>query len=391
MNGHQGNDYTTQASAAAVTDNGLPRRRIIVSGGGGSNTSAEVKQIQHSNDKKLHNTTLQQRRHVKYKSRWTLLLISTTTILLLLILIQFKHTLIDEDHLSTASFLRCSSFFFLRRSSSKSLQQSPTKQTRIILTASHIRHGSDGQLRLRIIEHNLRQLISSSSTTNNDKQQPTIIINKSILIFSLDEQYKVEIQTMVTQWKSQLHSTIIPQSILYVVNNAILVDASKWMYALTTTNLLSDIQSSTTNKKEDVRIMLLNDSFILTRPPTELWNVNCGEVCGLAWTAPLPSSPSTSSSNSRHIQSYIRTLTPCSIERYMNFYYETQNKVNNVHELIVLFEINLDWAKRRGRRGIGSSKEGRERDVSAIYDYVGSHPDEDDAQKVTSLFVSSLY
>ena len=166
-------------------------------------------------------------------------------------------------------------------------------------------------------------------------------------------------------------------------HNAILVDASKWMYALTTTNLLSDIQTTTTNNNEDVKVMLLNDSFILTRSPNELWNVNCGEVCGLAWS-------STSDDPSRHIQSYIRTLTPCAIERYMNFYYETQNKVNNVHELIVLFEINLDWAKRRGR-GIGSSKEGREGDVSAIYDYVGSHPDEDDAQKVTSLFVSSLY
>ena len=377
MNGHQSNDYTTQASAAAVTDNGLPRRRFIVSGGGGSNTSAEVKQV-HSNDKKLHSSTSlqQQRRRInQYKSRWTLLFVS---ILLLLILIQFKHTLIDEDHLSTKSFLRCSSFF-LRRSS-KSLQiQTPTKQTRIILTASHIRHGSDGELRLRIIEHNLRQLISSN--TNND--QPTIIINKSILIFSLDEQYKSEIQTMVTQWKSQLHSTIIPQSILYVVNDAILVDASKWMYALTTLpNLLSDIQSTSNNKNEDVKVMLLNDSFILTRSPTELWNINCGQVCGLAWS-------STSSDPSNHIQSYIRTLTPCAIERYMNFYYTTQDKVRNVHELIVLFEINLDWAKRRGRRGSSSGKEeeGRERDISAIYDYVGSHPDEDDAQKVTDLYV----
>ena len=382
-------DYT-QASAAAVLDNGLPRRRIVVSATSISG-SDEAKQIQHSNDnKKLHSSTtntLQQRRRInQYKSRWTLLFVS---ILLLLILIHFKHTLIDEDHLSTASFLRCSSFF-LRRSSSKVLQQQPTKQTRIILTASHIRYGSDGELRLRIIEHNLRQLISSSSstTTANNDNQPTIIINKSILIFSLDEQYKSEIQTMVTQWKAQLHSTIIPQSILYVRNDAILVDASKWMYALTSpsTNLLSDIQSSTNNKNEDVKVMLLNDSFILTRSPTELWNINCGQVCGLAWS-------STSSDPSNHIQSYIRTLTPCAIERYMNFYYETQDKVHNVHELIVLFEINLDWAKRRGRRGSssGSKEEERERDVSAIYDYVGSHPDEDDAQKVTSLFVSSLY
>jgi len=265
------------------------------------------------------------------------------------------------------------------------LQLQPTKQTRIILTASHIRHGSDGELRLRIIEHNLSQLISSSTTNNELDKQPTIIINKSILIFSLDESYKSEIQTMVTQWKSKLHSTIIPTSILYVRNDAILVDASKWMYALTTLpNLLSDIQSSTNNSDNDVRIMLLNDSFILTRPPTELCNINCGQVCGLAWSS-TPNDPS------RHIQSYIRTLTPCAIERYMNFYYETQDKVHNVHELIVLFEINLDWAKRRGRRGIGSSgEEGRERDVSAIYDYVGSHPDEDDAQKVRMWFSSRL-
>jgi len=275
MNGHQSSDYTAKASASAAKDNGLPRRRIIVSaatnnsGGGG-----EVKQIQHSNDKVHPSTSLQQRRRIQYKSRWTLLLISI--LLLLILLTYFKHTLIDDDHLSTTSFLRCSSFFLRRLSS---LQLQPTKQTRIILTASHIRHGSDGQLRLRIIEHNLRQLISSSKTTNNElDKQPTIIINKSILIFSLDEQYKSEIQTMVTQWKAQLHPSIIPRSILYVKNDAVLVDASKWMYALTTLpNLLSDIQ--TNNSDNDVRIMLLNDSFILTRPPTELWNVNCGHVC----------------------------------------------------------------------------------------------------------------
>lgn len=61
-----------------------------------------------------------------------------------------------------------------------------------------------------------------------------------------------------------------------------------------------------------------------------------------------------------------------------------KDKVHNVNELIVLFEINLDWAKSGGR---GRSGE----DVSAMFEYAGAHPDEDDAQKVRGVFWYTSY
>ena len=76
----------------------------------------------------------------------------------------------------------------------------------------------------------------------------------------------------------------------------------------------------------------------------------------------------------------------------MNFYYKVRDGVHNVNELIVLFEINLDWARTRRKSSSSSSSKGLRGDVneeeedddsvSAMYEYVGAHPDEDYAQKV---------
>jgi hypothetical protein len=296
------------------------------------------------------------------------------------------------------SFLRCSSIL---RSSLSSYESKAAAQSNIILVASHLRHGSDGQLRLRIIEHNLRLLMSRNEGredgllpggTNNNL--PPL---EAILIFSIqDGDSANKIHTMVDEWRNHINTSSNPSTtvatattamitkVMYVPNDAILVDASKWMTALY--DLLPQI------RRTNARVMLMNDSFLLTRNTPELWKDECGDVCGLAWTAPI-------TDPSRHIQSYIRTLSSCAVERYMDFYKRSKDNVHNVNELIVLFEINLDWARRGGGGGLrtlaigGSSSSsssssnnnnnnrGRDRDVSAIYDYAGAHPDTDAAQK----------
>ena len=432
MNGHN-HDDNTEASAVVVStaaeNNGLPRRRIIVGGGGASPssltpTTKQTKQnVSYKNNncngqgtadqkksimQQEHNLQRHQRRILLYcqkKSKWVTILLSTAVLLLLvsmtLLLYAFivKPMLLDQENLTPASFFRCSSLLHPSKKQPKSQSKRQHQQqstNNIILTASHLRHGSDGQMRLRIIEHNLYYLLQSSSSSDYDSSSSTNINTqeqqqpqfKSILIFSLDEEYETEIKSMVNEWLHQLHpsisTTIIQQqqeknendnNILYVPNDAILVDAYKWITALETIpNLLYTIRHA-----PNTRVMLLNDSFLLTRPTPELFtnNNNCGsEVCGLGWTAPKHDP-------TRHFQSYVRTLSSCSVERYMNFYYKVRDGVHNVNELIVLFEINLDWARTRRRsRGLRGEEEDDDDSVSAMYEYVGAHPDEDDAQKV---------
>mmetsp|Transcript_14023 Transcript_14023/g.25317 ORF Transcript_14023/g.25317 Transcript_14023/m.25317 type:complete len:213 (+) Transcript_14023:442-1080(+) len=178
---------------------------------------------------------------------------------------------------------------------------------------------------------------------------------KSIIIFSLDDSSSKEsahaVHAMVEQWRQSPALQGLISDILFVKNDAVLVDASKWMAALY--KLLPNIHQT------NARVMLLNDSFLLTRNVPELWEDSCGGVCGLVWTA-------TADDPTRHIQSYIRSLSSCEVDSYIRFYEESKGSVRNVNELIQLFEINLGWA--------GS--------VSAIYDYAGAHPDNDEAQKV---------
>lgn len=247
--------------------------------------------------------------------------------------------------------------------------------------ASHLRHGPDGQMRLRIIEHNLR-LLANSALENKDeeklprggeleqqKQRGKPL--KAILLFSIDTQStQSEIQTMINTWRKQMADNhdahnlaynIISQ-IIYVPNNPTMVDASKWIVAID--KLLPEIQAF------NARVMLINDSFVLTRNVPELWSDNCGDVCGLVWTA-------SKDDPTRHIQSYIRTLSSCAVERYKRFYWERSTKIHNVHELIVQFEMNLDWIGRGEKDG----------GVNAIYEFAGAHPDADKAQKVSLLVV----
>ena len=324
------------------------------------------------------------------------------------------------------------------KSSLSSPSSSSSSSNKYILVASHLRAGSDGQLRLRIIEHNLRMLsYSTSSSSSSPRAQQyssssapeeedhataaTIVLAQGdneedlqlpkkkmecTLIFSLDENYDTTIRAMVQTWQNSMLSSssnnnIISTSmniaILYVPNDNIMVDASKWMIALYP--LLPSIQLL----QQDSRIMLMNDSFLLTRPTPELWNPTiCGSVCGLVWTGPDDGSDPT-----RHIQSYIRTLDYCAVLRYMDFYERNKKMVHNVNELIVSFEINLDWAHQEpeGINGRGSSswwsnsllrgssssgksnggdvrKEDNNRDVTALYDYAGGHPDDEYAQHV---------
>jgi len=201
---------------------------------------------------------------------------------------------------------------------------------------------------------------SSSSKPNDGKVKPPL---KAILLFSIDTQStQSDVQTMINTWRQQMPNAhlaynIISQ-IIYVPNDPTMVDASKWIVAIE--QFLPEIQST------NARVMLINDSFVLTRNVPELWSDDCGDVCGLVWTASKDDA-------SRHIQSYIRTLSSCAMEWYRNFYYQKKSNIRNVHELIVEFELNLDWAG--GERG-GA--------VSAIYEYAGAHPDDEAAQKYFS-------
>ena len=421
----------------------------------------------------------QQQQQFSHLKRCRLLFIMVAVIIATITLLPQWRLLVGEEDRRSHSIIQSSllSSALQQCSSSSSIQQQQKQQratnninnnnnksslpsNKYILVASHLRAGSDGQLRLRIIEHNLRMLSYSSSSSsssirpqqqhyppsvldeddhalektvlakrNNEEEDvpPSTKKMECILIFSIDETYNTTIHAMVQTWQnsisSSLSNNIISQNmnitILYVPNDNVMVDASKWMmalYSLLPTLLLQlqlqqqqqDYYSSTST-----RIMLINDSFLLTRPIPELWNNNiCGSVCGLVWTG-----PNNGSDHTRHIQSYIRTLDICAIIKYMNFYERNKLLVHNVNELIVLFEINLDWAhdeqQQQQQQGVdggsnswwssnsllrGSSsssssssssnrigddrKEDNNRDVTALSEYAGGHPDDEHVQHV---------
>jgi hypothetical protein len=374
------------------TEHGLPRRRIVVAagggvgavsaaGGGGAPSSPQQQQRHQWQDNELKDHPVTRRRHgisilrhTFKRPKWSMPLL-LAVIASASVLLRILWGRVEIQIPPTA--LRCSSLGGILRSSFSYRSQSQSRQSppSIILVASHLRHGSDGQMRLRIIEHNLRMLSLSSSygvhdSLERDKHKPF----KCILIFSLEGDKNSAISDMVDVWRNGTVSTNAATAgmitnVLYVPNDAVLVDASKWMRALY--DILPEI------RRTDARVMLINDSFLLTRGTPELWDGACGDVCGLVWTAD-------ESNPSRHIQSYMRTLSSCAVERYMAFYEQSKGRVHNVNELIVLFEINLDWARRgKGLRLGGGSKGSRmDTDVSAIYDYAGAHPDEEKAQKV---------
>ena len=223
-------------------------------------------------------------------------------------------------------------------------------QSRLILAVSHLRHGPDGALRLRIIQHNL-QLLFSDNTSNNANKKPL----RSILIFSTDNdgsESEFQVNAMINDWRSGPAKGLVHDVIL-VENDAVAVDVKKWMTALTSSTIQAEIW------KTNARVMLTNDSFLLVRDVPELWDDDCGGVCGLVWSAPK-------SVPSRHIQSYMRTLSSCEIDNYLSFCNQNEDSVHNVNELIETFEVNLGWAHGK---------------VSAIFDDVGDHPDADEAQR----------
>ena len=226
--------------------------------------------------------------------------------------------------------LTASLLLLLLNTSSHCYNLRPTQ--RLILTASHLR-SSDGELRLRIITHNLK-LLYEEVEKDATKQKPPL---KSIVIFSHDGNEST-LET-IQQWKES-HSTFVDE-VKLVPNDAINVDVSKWMSVLETT--------------QNSQVMLINDSFLLLRPIPELWE--CHGVCGLGWTAPV-------NDVSRHIQSYLRVLTSCEIEHYKSFY-QSHSHSKNVQELIQSLEVNLSWAT----------------NVQALYEYQGGHPDEEAVQK----------
>ena len=307
------------------------------------------------------------------KLKWPHLLLIAA---LIVIILTIQSNGIGPTNISTS--MRCSSF--LRSFQHQDLLE---PQSNMILMASHLRQGPDGEMRLRIIEHNLQLLAEQeekeggqlqqggddaeeqtndnepSSTNNNIKVKPPL---KAILLFSIDTQStQSDVQTMINNWRQQMPNphlayNIISQ-IIYVPNDPTMVDSSKWIVAIE--QLLPEIIES------NARVMLINDSFVLTRNVPELWSNDCGDVCGLVWTASKDDA-------SRHFQSYIRTLSSCGVEQYRNFYYSKKSNIRNVHELIVEFELNLDWAGGEGGGG-----------VSAIYEYAGAHPDDEEAQKVS--------
>lgn len=223
--------------------------------------------------------------------------------------------------------LTTSLLLLLLRTPSHCYNLRPTQ--RLILTASHLR-SSDGELRLRIITHNLKLLFEEEA-----KLQPPL---KSIVIFSHDGD-KSTLDT-IKHWKEQ-HGAFVDE-VKLVPNDAINVDVSKWMSVLDTT--------------QNSDVMLINDSFLLLRPIPELWE--CNGVCGLGWTAPK-------GDGSRHFQSYLRVLTTCEVDRYKSFY-KLNSHSKNVQELIQRLEVNLSWA----------------RNAQALYEYEGGHPDEDAVQKL---------
>lgn len=225
----------------------------------------------------------------------------------------------------------------------------PPSRSNIILVASHLRRGSDGELRLRIIEHNLRLL------AKREHAKPL----KCVVVFSTDAGDGFSsgeegiLRDMVEQWRRGPAIDGMVDEVLFVPNDAVLVDASKWMTALY--RLLPELE------RTNARVMLLNDSFLLTRPVPALWDDACGGVCGLVWTADP-------SDKTRHIQSYLRSLSMCEVFRYIRFYEENKLTFHDVNDIIQHFEIVLSWAE----------------SASALFDYVGAHPDSEAAQRVSA-------
>jgi len=110
----------------------------------------------------------------------------------------------------------------------RSAQCTASSQSKYILIASHLCQGSDGELRLRIIAHNLSVLLSQ-----NDIASPLT----SIIIFSLDGSEE-GVHHMVDKWRQGSVKGMI-DDVIFVKNDVILVDTSKVRVSVMATWLLS--------------------------------------------------------------------------------------------------------------------------------------------------------
>ena len=93
--------------------------------------------------------------------------------------------------------------------------------------------------------------------------------------------------------------------------------------------ILPDIQ------RANARVMLMNDSFLLVQNAPELFDDKCGGVYGLVWT-------DTDSDPTRHIQSYIWSLSACEVDSFIGFYEQlkavfitSMNSYNNLKLILV--------------------------------------------------------
>lgn len=210
----------------------------------------------------------------------------------------------------------------------------------IIITASHLKTGSFGEQRLKIISHNLQMLMDSKA---NPKPRSVLVVSH--------EGSRQDMRKRLKRWQLGPGKGLVTD-ILFVENDAIKVDCSKWIVPLR--ELEADMRSG----KSD-RIVLLNDSFLLVRPVPELFDdKQHNDVLGLVWSSNEPD---------RHIQSYIRSLSSEGTLSYMSYYDKNAGSVTSVHDFIVKFEVNADWSPSP---------------VEAIFEAPkAGHPDNDASQK----------
>lgn len=175
---------------------------------------------------------------------------------------------------------------------------------------------------------------------------------KSILVVS-HEGARKEIRDIVERWRRGVAKGIV-SDVLYVENDPVQVDLSKWIMPLR--ELEPALRSGTLK-----RVILMNDSFLLLRPVPELFlNNTRSDVLGLAWTSKV--------GPHRHIQSYLRSLSGEGALALMAHYDKISGSVKSVNDFIQKFEINLDWSP----GPVVAMFEAAEGD---------GHPDDDSAQR----------
>ena len=213
----------------------------------------------------------------------------------------------------------------------------------VVLTAAHLKLGSDGSTRLRIIAHNLEMLLPLNNSL-------TMEMTKSILIVSHDGS-RTDAQSFVDKWLKEGGKRLVTH-VFWEPNDPVKVDLAKWVVPL---RMMKQALASNAVR----RVILINDSFLLVRKVPELLEER-GDVLGLVWTGPTKDIK-------RHIQSYLRSLSARGILAFMDYYEKESKSLASVSQVIRKFEIYLGWAPTA---------------VQVLYDaVVNGHPDSDAAQR----------